>query len=902
MALSLTILMLFLALGSGTAVWAAEATGSSTLEQHLEKKYVTQQDLQSAPHNVEAEDAAIPAKYFEFVCVNHHADGSACTDLQTDSISSIKGGRLRNNVPLTLQNKSDVRHTFSRAHIGNTAVYFVGTLTIHEDDGTEQEYVYYTTDKNVTNKTVYAVLKSGDKITLEYTHGKDHTVEYQFKDSDGNVTSEGPDGWSLDQVFGADRPLEVADGHSYSDTVTIPRGYKATVSTTRKSDGKVRYTSKLGEMMSYQRNGNSIFLSKESPDTIKLSDFISLDNITGDDVVTLRYEKIDQFTFDASEWAKTVYAKSRMVVYDDNNKAVFGNLKPDLCRKTFSAQDHSFSWDFWGWTAGGVTWELDQLQINGEPVTVPMVAVKSDKTVTETTTLSTGTKITISVTSNRGDNESTATRRYHMDVEDCYENLTVSAGNLVGHKHKELVFKHLNGVSGPQYCKTENGQGDWIDLKPGSLVERASGNNYSYPIRFKKADGYQMPHISYTKKDGTKLQEDDLKTGDVAFVEYLIKSESGFDIVSYENWQASSDGYYYFRGTKALQDYMNAAPAQGVVLVNIQASPIKYGINYVSGAGRTQDGVQISPNLTDIEDMPAYQNGGENGYNCENHQKILISNQQPVDKTGRFIFDHWEVLTAETRDDGTGYPTETVKKLADGNPLTYAEGESLQCSGAAIAAVQDCLYYDRDKDRKILTLRAVWKARKERDAIPYMVNFYVSYKENGETVTKKIKSRTHMVNPGAKIVADLYQYEDGKKQLSANIQNVLSGDNETGSAYDGEYRIDDEKTTKGIDNVTVDNNTVDIYLVKVEKEDPSQPSDPATPTDPSKPTDPSQPTDSSQQTTSAATSSAQSSSQQTADNAADTGDSFAPVLWIAIAAAALAGIGVVLAGSRRKKQ
>ena len=78
-------------------------------------------------------------------------------------------------------------------------------------------------------------------------------------------------------------------------------------------------------------------------------------------------------------------------------------------------------------------------------------------------------------------------------------------------------------------------------------------------------------------------------------------------------------------------------------------------------------------------------------------------------------------------------------------------------------------------------------------------------------MTKKIKSRTHMVNPGARVVADLYQYEDGKKQLSANIQNVLSGDNETGSAYDGEYRIDDVNTTKGIDNVTVDNNTVNIY-------------------------------------------------------------------------------------------
>lgn len=518
MALSLAILMLFLALGSGTAVWAAEATGSSTLEQHLEKGYVTQQDLRSAPHNVETEDAAIPAKYFEFVCVNHHADGSACTDLQTASISSIKGGRLRNNVPLTLKNNSDVRHTFSRAHIGNTAVYFVGTLTILEDDGTEQEYIYYTTDKNVTNKTAYAVLKNGDKITLEYTHGKDHTVEYQFKDSDGKVTSEGPDGWSLDQVFGADRPLEVADGHSYSDTVTIPRGYKATVTVTKKSNGTVRYTSKLGEMMSYQRNGNSISLAKGSPDTIKLSDFISLDNITGDDVVTLQYEKIDQFIFDASEWAQTVYANTRMVVYDDNNKEAFGNIRPDLCRKTFSAQDHSFSWDFGGWTAHQVTWELDQLQINGEPVTVPMVAVKSDKTVTETTTLSTGTKITISVTSNRGDNGSTATRRYRMDVENCYENLTVSAGNLVGHYHKELVFKHLNGVSDPQYYQTRDGQGSWIALKPGSLVERVSSNNYSDPIRFKKADGYQMPHISYTKKDGTKLQEDDdLKTGEDVF-------------------------------------------------------------------------------------------------------------------------------------------------------------------------------------------------------------------------------------------------------------------------------------------------------------------------------------------------------------------------------------------------
>ena len=236
----ITILMLFLTLGNGAAVWADETTGNTTIEKHLAKGYVTQQDLKKASRNVETENSTIPASYFRFVCVNHNAGASACANLQTDSIDGIKGGRLRSNVPLILKNSDGVDHSYSRAHIGNTAVYFVGTLTIHEDDGTSQDYVYYTTDENITNKTVYPVLKTDEKITLEYTHGKDHIVTYQFKDADGNITSEGPDGWSLDQVFGEERPLEVANGKSYNDTVTIPRGYQATVTVTKKSNNEER--------------------------------------------------------------------------------------------------------------------------------------------------------------------------------------------------------------------------------------------------------------------------------------------------------------------------------------------------------------------------------------------------------------------------------------------------------------------------------------------------------------------------------------------------------------------------------------------------------------------------------------------------------------------------------------
>lgn len=932
LAWGIAFLMLFLTLGSGTTVWAGETTGASTLEKHLEKGYVTQTDLQNAPRNVETDDAAVPAKYFQFACINHNAGDTACTDLQTDQIKSIKGGKLRDNVPLILKNGSGVEHSFSRAHIGNTAVYIVGTLTVYQADGSSQDYVYYTTDENTTNKTVYPVLKAGEKITLEYTHGKDHIVEYQFKDKNGNVVEEGPDGWTLDQVFGEDRPIEVANGKSYNNTVTIPRGYKATVTVMRKSDGEVRSTTKLGEMMSYTREGNSIKLVKGSPSSVDLSEGITVNNITGDDMVTLQYEKINSFTFDASGWVQTDYAKRRVAI----NSTTFANQKPEACKGTIS--DHTYTWDFMGFTADGSTWEMDQLQINGEAVAVPMVPVKSAETMTETTTLSTGTKVTLSVKSNQLENGSRAIRYYHLEITNCYEDLTVSGGNMVSHTHRELAFHHLYGVSDPQnYTRKENGEGIWNGLQQSSLIGRKSGH-YSDPIRFKKADGYEMPTISYTKKDGTPLQKnDEIQSGEKAFIQYLIRTDesienpvyttgttsdgksvgnvladSNFQVVSYENWKASSDGFYYFRGTKDLENYMIQDAAQGVILVNIEAAPIKYGINYVSGAGRTQDRVQISPNLNDIEDMPLYQNGGESGYNCETNQKALISNRQPVDKTGKFIFDHWEVLTTETGEDGTGHPTEQAKTFADGTVQTYAEGQALHCSGESVAALSDCFYYDPAKDRTIMTLRAVWKSREEQDAIPYMVNYYVSYKENGETVTKKIESRTHTVNQGAQVVADLYQYKDGVKELSESIQNVLGGENEAGFSDDSEYRIDETKTTKKIDSVTPDHNTVDIYLVKVEKEEPTQPTQPTKPTDPSgtdKPTDPTKPsqptvspTDPTQPGTAGSTAAAGTGGQQTETDGVSTGDNFSPVLWIAIAAAALAGVGVILAGTRRRKK
>ena len=48
-------------------------------------------------------------------------------------------------------------HSYVKAHVGNVSVYYMGTLHIDNGNGTTDDYVYYTTDTQITNKTVYAV-------------------------------------------------------------------------------------------------------------------------------------------------------------------------------------------------------------------------------------------------------------------------------------------------------------------------------------------------------------------------------------------------------------------------------------------------------------------------------------------------------------------------------------------------------------------------------------------------------------------------------------------------------------------------------------------------------------------------------------------------------------------------
>ena len=143
-------------------------------------------------------------------------------------------------------------------------------------------------------------------------------------------------------------------------------------------------------------------------------------NVGCNQKILVKYKKVTTFKFSAEAWLKTQYANK------NPREIRITNVTPT---GTFN-DDHSYTWKFTGSTAGGNTFEMNQLELNGEAIEVPMVTMKDTEAITSTTILSTGTVVTISVASNHGTNGKDAQRDYAVKIENCYEDITVSGGNL----------------------------------------------------------------------------------------------------------------------------------------------------------------------------------------------------------------------------------------------------------------------------------------------------------------------------------------------------------------------------------------------------------------------------------------------------------------------------------------
>ena len=163
---------------------------------------------------------------------------------------------------------------------------------------------------------------------------------------------------------------------------------------------------------------------------------------------------------------------------------------------------------------------------------------------------------------------------------------------------------------------------------------------------------------------------------------YLRETVDPFKVVSYEEWTASWDGYYYFRMTQSLNNWMNSDSPNGVVLLSIEGVPLPGAIDYVNGADESETEAPIAEN---IKNMPTLDIGGDGGYNCEEHSNVVLPSKMPVDTTSQFVFSHWEVLAVE-------YDNEATKtgKVSDEafipegktDPITYQTSAQVELTSA----------------------------------------------------------------------------------------------------------------------------------------------------------------------------------------------------------------------------
>lgn len=736
---------------------------------------------------IEPQETISVEDHIDFTCIVDDEDDQGHTDLKDYvkkdmHIESLTPGSIENAAPKTIDYGGH-NHMYRRAVVGNTPVYYAGILNV---GGTE--YVYYVTSQKNTERTVYSVLKDGEKINLLYVHKNAYTIDYELE-NDGD--SDGP-ALQADDVFGADRTEVVEKNGSYTFKVQIPRGYKATVAVVDEDGSGKREPltgsrTTLGEMIQYNNTPtkNEVTLKNGSPKTMLLNGTYEVNSVGCNQKVLVKYVKVTEFQFSAEAWLQTQYA-------NQNQQRITNVKKTD----TFGDK-HSYEWTFTGDTAGPRydknTFEMNKLELNGETIEVPMVTMKDTDPVESTTTMSTGTVVTISVRSNQKRNGVDAQRYYTVKIDNCYEDITVSGGNMVGHRHKEIATRRLIGVTAECYViNSKTSKLGWVNLKSFPLIARNVDERYNNTFRFKTDTGYGKPDICILSKDALiTLQENDKGN----YIEYLYYSKEGANPESqnYASWLPSYDGNYYFRTTEQLKEYMERSDAHGVVLLEIQGIPTKVGVNYVSGGDqKDSNGNMISPASSNIVNMPGFDNGGENGYNTINNQHVPISTLIPRDLSGKFEFDHWQVVTS------LGAPKEGA---------VFATGQSAHLTTDAFNDLADCYHWDDARQRNVFTLQAVWKSDSVDTPINYAVHYYVDGQE--------IYTETHTANKGAKVVVDAWR--QGTTGLSNAMLGVLERTNNAGKDYTDRgnvrYIIDKTISTTELQDLQQDNNALHVYFV-----------------------------------------------------------------------------------------
>lgn len=551
---------------------------------------------------------------------------------------SFKSGDLPGAVvPTVTPVNGDDSLEFVGAYINSAEVTYVGTLT-HGDT----TYVYYTTADNDSSLAA-TVLGEGEQIELRYTAKKELVITYTLSGETTGLTEDG--------IFGADRPTTVYEGENYNVTVRIPRGYKATVMVNGKE------AARIGEGPTYHleegQGGKEI---KEDDDSrpLSLEHLVEVPNASGEQEIEVELSQ------EMHEFSAELVVQTRFFSDGNTPRGDFGEIE-----RSFSSVSEGHWEKLWSFTSYGldsVMWTMDSLQINGEQLNIPY-ASSNGRSATAETTLSSGTKVRLSVTV-VGSGHRYPSREYTLSVSNCYEDITISGGNLNNAASwNEIIPSELVGVD--LYLGADMHR----QSKPFSVGN--SGTDYvfgnSSTIRFKLQNGYTDPTVEYKYENGRDVPG-----------KYVWQGPRRVWRDSFTLTGPDNGGWYYIT-INDVDQYDDTT----FTFLHITAEVAEYSVTY----GEGEQSVSLN--------LPAADDRNGQYYDIVNAANVPVSNLIPVAQNAEYVFSHWELKDYESK---------------------IQPGDVLSLETVAQYAVEQ-------NGRYVLPLVAVWTPVDQAKFITYQVQF-----------------------------------------------------------------------------------------------------------------------------------------------------------------------------------
>ena len=589
----------------------------------------------------------------------------------TLSKKSFNSGYIKENAP------SYDSYSFNKAVIMSTSssassydwegdvpetdeVIFIGqmTATNKEDPSDVRTYVYYRTVANKDSSDLLIELLVDQKIVLYY----DSTpLTVTYKVTFGGQTYTIADGVIPADLRAAllaqdidpdklivDGPSSIKENTIYDNTdlsannrgvyIAIPRGCEAT-SITRNGSNMGR----LGVEPTYTSTRDTV----TKTGTYELDGVFTIPSVTSNQEIIINLNKRNSYTYTVGHVLYTKYFGGGSTKRYRESKIDNENTETS---KTFTL--HESSWTFRTTTPvsptpqdrNGYCWIMDSLAVNGEDVAVPY---SETGTSSVSTTLSTGTIITITVTVDTSDSviyngKTYYSRSYTVKASNCYENITISGGNLYNswswweympdvleNVTYDYQYQDTNIYNRKSTATNSEVFEHWPVSQPISIGNGSDFMNWYSDnrnrMRFRVNDGYEDPEMAFISSNGTDL----FTSSNIYLSAGISKGTSVGDNYYKINGNPDNSGYYKFS--------INSLGNNTFAMLRIRAYLKRYAIQYGQGDHTWGD------------KYPVYNNGGKygdgtvRGFNVEDNTEIVIDKTVPTSSDSNYVFLYYTI-------------------------------------------------------------------------------------------------------------------------------------------------------------------------------------------------------------------------------------------------------------------